>query len=1092
MINLRSIPLKNSILTSILILLLVFGCGQQEGRLFENPEAKDTGIDFTNTITETDDLNILDYLYFYNGGGVALGDINNDGLADIYLSGNQVKNKLYLNKGDLKFEDISVQAGVEGKSSWNTGAVMGDVNGDGLLDIYVCAVVGLSGFNGHNELYINNGDGTFKESSIAYGLDLESYSSSAIFLDYDLDNDLDIYVLNHAVHSQESFGRADLREKRTYQTGDKLMRNDNGKFVDVSEEAGIYGGINGYGLGVATADFNQDGYPDIYVSNDFHEDDYYYLNNGDGTFTECLKKYFGHTARFSMGNDVSDINHDGWPDILSLDMLPEDETVLKSSDGDESLQILELRVKQYGYHYQFTRNMLQINQPNGNYVETALLSGVAATDWSWSGLFADYDQDGEQDLFVSNGIPKRPNNLDFIKFISNDQIKNKINNSRLVDQEAIDMMPSGKISNYIFKGDEDIIFDDRSGDWTKKDTLISGATAMADLDNDGDLDLVTNNINDPASLYINKTNDKANYLKIKFNYKAPNSFGIGTKVFSYHKGQLQYKELYTARGFQSSSEPLIHFGYGNEETIDSLRIIWPDRSSQVLINVPTNQQLVIGPEKTSPFDYAVLQPKSDALFSKTEDNLGIQFEHEENNFNDFNRQKLIPYKVSDRGPATAIGDLNQDGLEDIFFGNGNGIHSKVLIQTDTGFQEEKIYAFAMDSLKEEVSAIIKDLNGDGKMDLFYGAGGSGFSKKSTYLSDGYYVQNDSSFLSMALPEYFGNASVVKDHDFDNDGDLDLFIGNHVISRDFGRRPSSYLLKNTNGKFEIVHVPEFENMGMVTDACWSDFDRDGHKDLIVVGEWLQPLFFKNDGVKLSRVSPYTTTEKGLWQSIEPFDIDDDGDMDYLLGNWGLNSKFKATKEHPMKMYYHDFDKDGKTETIVCIEKGGSYFPLAGLDELSGQMIKFRRKYNSYSDFAGQGIEQIFDKKTLAEAEILEVDQLHSGYLKNDNGSFSFEAFPTRMQVSPVTAFLKFDFDRDGREEVLSGGNYVGVQPFHGRFDAFSGALIKSDDDIRLGTLLGIDLSRKPVRKLDIIHVKDRPYVLVTINSDLAEVYELKNY
>ena len=388
-------------LIGLCVILVLSACGKEEGALFSNPSPEDTGIDFVNTITETDDLNILDYLYFYNGGGVALGDINNDGLVDIFFSGNQVANRLYLNKGNLKFEDISDKAQVSGKSSWNTGAVMGDVNGDGLLDIYVCAVVGLNGFNGSNELYINNGDLTFTESAAQFGLDSESYSSSAVFLDYDLDGDLDIYILNHAVHTQESFGRADLREKRNYQTGDKLMRNDNGKFTDVSEMAGIYGGVNGYGLGVAAADFNQDGYPDIYVSNDFHEDDYYYLNNGDGTFSEKLKDYFGHTSRFSMGNDVADINHDGWPDILSLDMLPEDETVLKSSDGDESLQILNIRVKQYGYHYQFTRNMLQINQPGGSYVETALLSGVAATDWSWSALFADYDQDGDIDLIIS-------------------------------------------------------------------------------------------------------------------------------------------------------------------------------------------------------------------------------------------------------------------------------------------------------------------------------------------------------------------------------------------------------------------------------------------------------------------------------------------------------------------------------------------------------------------------------------------------------------------------------------------------------------------------------------------------------------------
>ncbi len=1092
MINLRFTHLKNKHLIATMVSFVMLSCGQKEGDLFSNPTAEETGVDFVNTITETDDLNILDYLYFYNGGGVALGDINQDGLTDIFFSGNQVKNRLYLNKGDLKFEDISETAKISGNSTWNTGAIMGDVNGDGMLDIYVCAVVGLNGFNGHNELYINNGNLTFTESAAEFGLDADSYSSSAVFLDFDLDNDLDIYILNHAVHTQESFGRSDLREKRNYQTGDKLMRNDNGKFTDVSEEAGIYGGVNGYGLGVSVADFNQDGYPDLYVSNDFHEDDYYYLNNGNGTFSEKLKDYFGHTTRFSMGNDAADINHDAWPDIISLDMLPEDETVLKSSDGDESLQILDLRIKQYGYHYQFTRNMLQINQPNSNFVETALLSGVAATDWSWSGLFADYNQDGEQDLFISNGIPKRPNNLDFIKFISNDQIQNKINNSRLVDQQAIDMMPSGKSHNYVFKGGQDILFEDMSGTWTALDSLCSGATAIADLDNDGDLDIVINNIDNLASLYINKTNEKANYLKIKFQYTAPNTQGIGTKVLSYHQGKLQYKELYTARGFQASSEPMIHFGYEKNAIIDSLRVIWPDRTSQLLTNIKTNQQLVVRPENTMPYDYALLQPKKNLLFAKSKNNLGITFEHNENQFNDFNRQKLIPYKVSDREPATAIGDVNNDQLSDIFIGGSNGVPSKVYIQKDTSFIELKIPIIFNDSIKEEVSALIADLNGDGKMDLFTGTGGSGFSKGSTYLSDSYYIQNDDSFHQGTLPEYSGNASIIKEYDMDQDGDLDLFIGNHVVSRDFGNAPDSYILKNENGKFEIQPLEELQELGMITDAVWSDFDADGLKDLIVVGEWMQPIFFKNDNGVLKIETRMEQIIEGLWQNIHPFDIDQDGDLDYLLGNWGTNNKFIANYENPMKMYYHDFDSNGTSETIIAVHKKGKYYPLANLDELSGQLVQLRKKYNSYKAFAGQSIEQIFDKTILSKAKVYTVNDLQSGYLRNEQGKFSFVPFSTKLQVSPITSFLSYDFDKDGTDEVLAAGNYFGVQPFHGRFDSFAGALIKNENDIQLGNQIGLDFTKKSVRHLNIITLEKKPYLLVTINNDKAEVYELINY
>ena len=1092
MINLRSIKLTNKPAILLLLFLFMLSCGQKEGELFKNPVAKETGIDFVNTITETDDLNILDYLYFYNGGGVALGDINNDGLVDIFFSGNQVKNRLYLNKGGLKFEDISEQAKILGNSTWNTGAVMGDVNGDGLIDIYVCAVVGLNGFNGHNELYINNGDLTFTESAAKYGLDFESYSSTASFFDYDLDGDLDMYLLNHAIHTQESFGRAEIRNKRNYQTGDKLLRNDTGIFTEVSEEAGIFGGINGYGLGVATGDFNQDGYPDLYVSNDFHEDDYYYLNNGDGTFRECLKEFFGHTTRFSMGSDVADINHDAWPDILTLDMLPEDESVLKTSDGDESAQILNIRVKQYGYHYQFTRNMLHINQQNSDYVETALLSGIEATDWSWSGLFADYNQDGEQDLFISNGIPKRPNNLDFIKFISDDQIKNKINNSRLVDQEAIDMMPSGKSHNYIFKGNTGIVFDDKSGDWINKDTLVSGATAYGDLDNDGDLDLVVNNLNDPASLYINKTDRKSNYLKVGFKYKAQNTFGIGTKVLSYAKGQLQYKELYTSRGFQASSEPILHFGYNQVKQIDSLKIIWPDGKFQVIKNIATNQTITISPENVQIFDYQSLQPVIQPVFERTENDLGIDYTHKEDAFLDFNREKLIPYRVSDRGPATAVGDLNEDGTADIFFGSSIGIPSKIYFQNDTVFTSADVPEILNDSIKEDMTATILDLNKDGKNDLFIGIGGGYFKENDKELLDHFYVQQDSAFSRAKLPEYFANASVVKANDFDGDGDMDLFIGSHTTSGDFGQVTTSIILENDNGNYLRKDQPALENLGMITDAVWDDFDNDGQQDLIVVGEWMSPVFFKNNNGSLKKLDLINQPLHGLYQSIEPFDIDEDGDTDYLLGNWGSNSKFKASEKAPMKMYHHDFDQNGRKETVIAIEKEGSYYPLYGLDALSGQMIKLRKKYTSYKDFAGKTIEEVFGEETLKDAELMTVDNLRSGYLKNENGTFTFVPFPDAMQVSPITTFLTFDFDHNGKNEVLAAGNYFGVEPFHGRFDSFAGTLIKNDETFISANHLGLNINRKAVRHLNIIHLQEKPYLLVTINNDRAQVYTLKNY
>ena len=1080
----------NNFLKVGLASLLLTACSQKEAPLFDKLDPTESNITFKNELIESKNISILDYLYYYNGGGVALGDINNDGLVDVYFTSNQGKNKLYLNKGNNKFEDISAKAGVEGQSDWSAGTVMADVNGDGYLDIYVCAVVGIHGFEGHNELFINNKNNTFTESAAEYGLDLDNYSSSAAFLDYDLDGDLDMYLLNHAVHSELSFGNANIRNKRSYECGDKLFRNDNGKFVEVSEKAGIFGGANGYGLGIAVSDFNLDGYPDIYIGNDFHEDDYYYLNNGDGTFTESLKQFFGHTSRFSMGVDVADINHDGFPDILSLDMLPEDEKVLKASLGDDNVQMLKVRTEKLGYHYQYTRNMLQINQAGKHFTETALLSGIAATDWSWSALFADYDQDGEQDIFVANGIPKRPNDLDYVKYYSNDQIKSKLNTTKLLDKQALKKMPAGNVTNYIFQGSTDLIFKNRSKDWIENDTIISNGSGYADIDNDGDLDIITNNTNTVATIYKNTTDKKANFLKIKLRFEGKNTFGIGSKVIAYAKGQKQFKELQTTRGFQSSSEPMLHFGYGKISTIDSLVVIWPDKTYQTLKKVKVNQALTINVNKNRKvFDYQLLHPKVEPILQKVKGNLGINFVHEENEYIDFIVQKLIPYQRTDRGPATAIGDLNADGKEDVFFGGAKGKSAQIYIQSEKGFVKKSFIDVTKDSIYEDASAVIRDFDGDKKNDL-YVASGNG--ENAQNLEDRLYLGNQ--LQKAVLPLIRQNASVVRAFDYDYDGDLDLFVGNNSQYNRFGSTPDCYLLKNTKGKFTLDQTKTFAKIGMVTDAVFTDFNTDGQADLIVVGEWMQPTFFVNKKGKFTNVTTAVSSSKnkGIWQTILPFDIDHDGDEDYLLGNWGMNSKFNASETYPLKMYYDDFDNNGTFETIVAKEKNGKYYTTMGLDELTEQFSgMLKKKFNSYQSFAGKTVEEIFDPAMLAIAKQYEVHTLQSGYLKNNKGKFIFVPFSNAMQVAPITSFVAGNFVGDAKPEVFAAGNYFGISPYHSRFDGFSGALIIDQKTVLLGHQIGIDLTQKAVRHLDILSVNSQNYLLVTINNKPAEVYQITN-
>ena len=1056
--------------------LLIFACQKPVEALFVMPRPADSGLVFSNDLHPTDSLNILDYLYFYNGGGIAVGDLNNDGWPDIYATANQGPNAVYLNQGDLTFTDVTKSAGLFGQSSWQTGCLLFDANNDGWLDIYVSAVVGLNGFTGHNELYINNHDMTFTEASAAYGLDLQDYGTMSAALDYDLDGDLDLYILNHAIHTQESFGRSEIRQKRHPKTGDRLMRNDGGVFTDVSEQAGIYGGVNAYGLGISVADFNQDGAPDLYIGNDFHEDDYFYINNQDGTFTESLKDYFSHTSRFSMGNDAADINNDGWPDLISLDMLPQEESVIKSSEGDDPVQTLKMRTEQYGYHYQYSRNMLFVSQPGFPYLETALYSDVAATDWSWSALFGDYDLDGQQDLFISNGIMRRPNNLDYIKFISNQEIQRQLNDSRLVDQQAIEMMPSGAAINYFFRGNANLKFSDMSQKWVQGVPSISGASAVADFDQDGDLDLVTNNTNAPLGLYVNQSTETTGHygLSIALRYLEKNPFGIGTKAYAYLDGKRQYRELNPTRGFQASSEPLLHFGLGPKAQLDSIKLIWPNGMRQTMITPQGNQVLTVQYQPNDTQNLNLPKEELPTMFAKVSDNLGIDFVHKEDAHTDFNSQKLIPYEVSDRGPAVALADFNQDGRTDIFVGNSKYHRSALYLQEPSGFTKSEPLAALQDSISEYVTAVVQTIGG--VPSLLLGAGGSAVAPSAAVFSNNILPLNGLSYKPATLPGALANTSVLRAHD-----NL-TFIGNHTVPNDFGAAPDSYILKDG------AIYQTLEGLGMVTDAQWVDLNQDELMDLVIVGEWMAPHFLEQTRDGFRAIAPFNEPLSGLWQSVLPFDIDQDGDEDLLLGNWGLNSKFKASPEAPMQLFHQDFDQNGSTETIIAIEKNGQYYPLLGLDDLASQMVFLRKAYTRYADFAGQPLDAIFGSR-LEQSHRLQVDVLASGYLKNTAGQYHFVPFDPIAQWAPIMDFVSFDFDRDGINEVLAGGNYFGVIPFHGRYDAFPGVLIDSDGTYTQASKLGLNMTQKSIRHMAVLTYNKLPYLILFYNDEKTEVYRI---
>lgn len=1047
-------------------LLLASACQQEKEPLFRKVPSEESSIAFSNTLVETVDFNILNYLYFYNGGGVAVGDINRDGWPDLYFTANMQPNKLYLNKGNFQFEDITERAGVGGQPGWTTGTAMADVNGDGWLDIYVCQLDGYEGQNGHNQLYLNRGDLRFEEVSEEYGLNFRGFSSQAAFLDYDLDGDLDLYLLNHSVHANQTYQDTSLRRNIHPTAGDRLFRNDleeKGSFTDVTQTSGIYTSQLGYGLGITVSDINQDGWPDIYVGNDFHENDYLYINQQDGTFREQLQEMLGHTSRFSMGVDIADLNNDARPDIFTLDMKPRDEKILKTSGGPDPYGIYEFKLS-YGYSYQFPRNALQLNRGAGQFSEIAQYSGVDATDWSWGAYFGDFDLDGLQDLMVTNGIYRRPNDLDYITYITQPEAARSLKRGITPENFTfIERMPQVNIPNVAFSQREDLKFEEVTQAWGLAQPVYANGAAYADLDADGDLDWITNNINEPASLYENRAADDTAFAYLRIALKGPerNPYGVGAKVLIRAGKQTWYREQQPVRGWLSSVDPVIHFGLGKLKQVDTVKVLWPGGGISLLHEVATRQTLVIeagestAPENTSPKG---LLSGTDMHMKDLTPEMGLPYRHRENYFVDFNIQPLMPHMLSTLGPALATGDVNGDGLEDIFAGGAHLQASQLLLQSEAGTflpQADPVWKNTVDI--EAVDATFFDAEGDGDLDLYVVSGGNQYFGEVSQLLDHLYLNDGQGHFTRAeehLPLLYQNGACVADADIDGDGDTDLFVGGRSRSGLYGMDPESYILENQGDGHFVDATPQWiggtdpYHLGMVSDAEWVDIEGDGKLDLVVVGEWMPLSIWKQEAGRLQSITVAAGLAEthGWWNTLLATDWDQDGDMDLFAGNLGLNSEIKASREAPCTLTYKDFDGNGSLDPILCYYKNGVSYPKAGRDELVAQLAPLKKKYPSYAAYAGARLEDIFPREALKQAGKKVAYEFASAYFENrGDGLFSFHPLPTPLQFAPIFAFMAFDVNDDGQQELLVGGNFFGVGPDRGRYDAFPGAILARDSE-----------------------------------------------
>ena len=1088
---------KNSLL--LVILLLCFNCAEniplpfQDGKntIFTSIPQSHSKIDFENIVEEDVDFNFLNYTYIYNGGGVAVGDINNDGLEDIYFTSNQKSNKLYINKGHFVFEDITERVRVEDTEGWSTGVTMVDINNDGWLDIYVCKSASLNNRKARqNKLYINQKNNRFKEEALKYGLKEYSFSTQAYFLDYDKDGDLDLYLVNHSSDSNNKLLlKPQQQASLTIDSKDRLYRNDNGMYKDVTRTSGI-SNRKAWGLSASIGDFNNDSWPDIYVANDFLEPDCLYINNTDGTFTDTVLTSFKHISTNSMGSDYADINNDLLPDLIVLDMMAADRR-----RGKENMATMNSakfnRLVNKGYHHQYMSNMLQLNSGNGAYSEIGQFAGIAKTDWSWAPLVTDFNNDGFNDIFITNGIQRDLTNQDFRNTMSKKNI-GAIKKEHL--EQAFGMIPSAKLSNYMFANNTDYTFKDVSVDFGFEEKINSNGAAYADFDNDGDLDLVLNNQSDKASVYRNNT--EANYITISFEGSENNIKGIGAKVEVYANNTQQLKQLYTSRGYQSSVSFNLNFGLGESKTVDSLKIIWNDNKTQTLTNIDANKRLTLSYSKAK--KESVVVKKEVSLFDTiSTSSIGINYKHKSVNFDDYNLQLLLPQKQSTIDNALTVADVNNDGLDDIFIGNTMGFPAELYIQNSLGtFVKTNQELFEKDKAYNDNNALFFDADNDNDLDLYVTSGNYSQPEKSALLQDRLYINNGNGYFSKGrLPKMLSVTKGIATGDFDNDGDLDLFIGGRLVSGKYPKVPISYLLENRNGYFMDVtsrRAKTLQSAGLVNDAKFSDYDNDGDKDLILAGEWMPISFFNNNKGVFTKVDLPSNTKTGWFQTIKAIDYDADGDDDYFIGNFGKNNKFHPTEKTPLHIYANNFDDNYSYDIALSKESDGDLFPIRGKECSSQQTPFLNEKIGTFSEFANSNIIDVYGKENIESALHLEASSFGSYYIQNNgNGNFEFIALPNKAQFGPTLDFEFIDLNKDGILEVLGVGGIYDSEVETIRYDASKGYILTYNNNDKIGIYKDqVIISNKEVKGIESIFIKGQLHLLLMHPNEELSLLKLK--